>query len=91
MRYYVPLEKFSGGLRKTFRLGLGRDRPKTYGITARQARTALILVRLWNAQNTGLMYSNNCRRFHARVDITFAARRSVDSLSDGGSSAHTRW
>ena len=54
-------------------------------------RNALILVRLWNAQNTGVMDSNNRWRFHARVDITFAATRSVDSLSDGGSSARERW
>jgi hypothetical protein len=56
-----------------------------------QARTVLILLRLWNAHHTGVMDSNNCWYFHACVDITFAAPRSVDSLSDGGSSAHARW
>ena len=72
-------------------LELGRTAQKNLSPHTRQARTSLILVRLWNAQNTGVMDSNNRWRFHARVDITFAATRSVDSLSDGGSSARERW
>ena len=72
-------------------LGRGGPAPKPMNITARPARTAPILVRLWNAHNTGVMDSNTCWRVHARVDLAFAAPRSVDSLSDGGSSARARW